>query len=263
MITNDGAWSADLTAWALAMQRADLSPDTIRIRVYDVRRLARWAGGREPWTLTGDELCDYLRGHRWARETARGARSSLRAFWRWGVGTGRTGVDAAALAAANGIDDPRRLRPGQVLAIPRGDAAARSARVTASRGEPEPAPLDAPEPEPEPEPRRVTVASGDTLGAIARREGVDAGALAAANGIRNPRSLRPGQVLELPRAGGRTARAAAAPRTYTVRSGDTLYSIAQRHGVTSSAIAELNGLRDRHKLSIGQRLRLPAADGPG
>jgi membrane-bound lytic murein transglycosylase D len=165
----------------------------------------------------------------------------------------REGVDAGALAAANGIRDPRSLRPGQVLALP-GDGA--------PPAEP-PASASAPEPEPEPEPERVKVASGDTLSSIARRAGVDAKALAAANGIRNPRSLRPGQLLELPPTGGRTARAAAAPRTYTVRSGDTLYSIAQRHGVTPSAIADLNGLRDRHKLSIGQRLRLPAADRPG
>jgi LysM repeat protein len=48
-----------------------------------------------------------------------------------------------------------------------------------------------------------------------------------------------------------------------VRSGDTLFSIAQRHGVTPAAIADLNGLRDRHKLSIGQRLRLPATEQPG
>lgn len=96
MITNEGTWGADLSEWALAMARANLSPDTIRLRVYDVRRLGRWVGGRDPWTLTADELCDYVRGHRWSPETARGARSSLRAFWRWGVGTGRTDVDAAA-----------------------------------------------------------------------------------------------------------------------------------------------------------------------
>lgn len=103
-----GAWGAELAAWALAMERANLSPDTIRIRLYDVRRLARWAGWRAPWSLTDGELCDYLLSHRWARETARGCRSSLRAFWRWGVGTGRTEVDAAA-----GLPNiaPERPRP--------------------------------------------------------------------------------------------------------------------------------------------------------
>jgi N-acetylmuramoyl-L-alanine amidase len=157
----------------------------------------------------------------------------------------REGLDAGALAAANGIRDPRGLRPGQVLVLP-GDGS----------GAPE-----APAAAPAPEPKRVKVASGDTLGSIAQRAGVDAKALAAANGIRDPRSLRPGQVLELPGPGAPMPRATAAPRTYTVRSGDTLYSIAQRHGVTPAAIADLNGLRDRHKLSVGQRLRLPLQDG--
>lgn len=240
----------------------------------------------------------------------------------------RAGIDVATLAAANGIDDPRSLRPGQVLAVPRGDGPIEPAPSTAEREAPEPVPEAAPAPEtpaprqvtvasgdtlgaiarragvdaralaatndigdprslrpgqvlvlpgdavrageppastpaPEPEPERVKVASGDTLSSIARRAGVDPKALASVNGIRNPRSLRAGQVLELPRAGGPTARAPATPRTYTVRSGDTLFSIAQRHGVTPAAIADLNGLRDRHKLSIGQRLRLPPTEQPG
>jgi LysM repeat protein len=73
-------------------------------------------------------------------------------------------------------------------------------------------------------------------------------------------------VLELP-PGARVAAAAPAPappvRFYTVRSGDTLYSIASRHGISVAALAELNGLRNRHRLSIGQRLRLPAAPDRG
>jgi membrane-bound lytic murein transglycosylase D len=153
----------------------------------------------------------------------------------------RHGVEVAALAAVNGIDDPRRLRPGRLLELPAG-----ATRVAPPARPPAPA-----------RPARVKVARGDTLSSIARRTGVDPKALAAANGIRDPRSLRPGQLLELPAGDGAGARTAAAPRTYTVRSGDTLYSIAQRHGVTPAAIAARNGLRNRHKLSVGQRLELP------
>jgi len=43
---------------------------------------------------------------------------------------------------------------------------------------------------------------------------------------------------------------------YTVRPGDTLYSIASRHGLRVDDIVRVNGLRTR-KLSVGQRLRLP------
>jgi peptidoglycan lytic transglycosylase D len=164
----------------------------------------------------------------------------------------RFGVGVDALAEANGRPDPRRLRPGQVLEVPGGEgapAAAASAETRAPAAEPEPAPA--------PAPRSYTIASGDTLGAIGRRFGVDPQRLAAANGIRDPRRLHPGQALEIPGASAPADAAPAAPRIYTVRSGDTLFSIAQRHGVTVTELAELNGLHDRHHLSIGQRLRLP------
>jgi membrane-bound lytic murein transglycosylase D len=147
------------------------------------------------------------------------------------------GVAARELAAANGVDDPRRLRPGQVLEIPAHGSAPASGTALASR--------------PAPAPERYRVRAGDTLGAIARRTGTSASSLAAANGIDDPRSLKPGQVLVLP------GNAAAEERSYVVRAGDTLYSISARHGVPVSDLARRNGLRDRHKLSIGQRLQLP------
>jgi len=48
---------------------------------------------------------------------------------------------------------------------------------------------------------------------------------------------------------------------YTVRRGDTLSTIARRFGVRQSELVALNGLRSRHYLRIGQRLRLPGGDG--
>jgi LysM repeat protein len=148
------------------------------------------------------------------------------------------GVAAEDLAAVNGIRDPRRLRPGQVLEIPAEGSA--PAAVTAKAAAPPP------------EPERYRVRAGDTLGSIARRTGVSERSLASLNGIDDPRRLRPGQLLVLP--GGAAAEES---RYYTVRAGDTLYSIATRHGVRVADLARRNGLRDRHKLSIGQRLELP------
>lgn len=52
--------------------------------------------------------------------------------------------------------------------------------------------------------------------------------------------------------------------TYTVRSGDTLYSIAFRYGLDHRAVARWNGLGDASLIYPGQRLRLtapPAAAG--
>lgn len=52
----------------------------------------------------------------------------------------------------------------------------------------------------------------------------------------------------------------AAPRTYTVKQGDTLSSIAARHGVSTSSLISQNGLAaNPNALRIGQVLRIPAA----
>ena len=51
------------------------------------------------------------------------------------------------------------------------------------------------------------------------------------------------------------------PRTYTVRSGDTLYRIATRFGVTVDALSKQNKLKPKEPLSVGRRLTIPAASG--
>jgi lipoprotein NlpD len=43
---------------------------------------------------------------------------------------------------------------------------------------------------------------------------------------------------------------------YTVKRGDTLYSIAQDHGVDQREVAQWNGLDDPTRLSVGQQLRV-------
>ncbi|MEU5323018.1 peptidoglycan-binding protein [Streptomyces sp. NPDC021056] len=50
--------------------------------------------------------------------------------------------------------------------------------------------------------------------------------------------------------------------TYTVRKGDTLYSIAQAHDTTVAKLVSLNGLRDADDLDVGQELKLPGATAP-
>ncbi len=46
---------------------------------------------------------------------------------------------------------------------------------------------------------------------------------------------------------------------YTVKSGDTLSSIARRFDVTAAAIAQVNKLTDPDHLTLGQRLTIPPA----
>lgn len=45
--------------------------------------------------------------------------------------------------------------------------------------------------------------------------------------------------------------------TYVVQAGDTMYSIAQRFGVTVDAIAESNGISDPSNITVGQGLIIP------
>jgi len=51
-------------------------------------------------------------------------------------------------------------------------------------------------------------------------------------------------------------------KTYRVRSGDTLSTIAQRHDITVATLASLNGLSQRASVKTGQTLQLPAAPQP-
>jgi LysM repeat protein len=53
------------------------------------------------------------------------------------------------------------------------------------------------------------------------------------------------------------ATATAPGRTYRVRSGDTLFAIAQRFGTTVRAIQELNNIDDPSRLHVGQVLLIP------
>jgi LysM repeat protein len=44
---------------------------------------------------------------------------------------------------------------------------------------------------------------------------------------------------------------------YTVAPGDTLASIARRHGTSIEALASMNNLENRNSLSVGQKLIIP------
>jgi LysM repeat protein len=107
-----------------------------------------------------------------------------------------------------------------------------------------------------------TVVQGDTLGKIAKRNNVTVKALEAANPGVVPTRLKVGQKLVIP-AGGKTAADTAAPAgetgviSYTVKSGDTLTSIAKRHNTTIKAIEAANGLTTT-KIKVGQKLKIPS-----
>ena len=103
----------------------------------------------------------------------------------------------------------------------------------------------------------VTVAPGDTLGAIAARNGTTVAAIAAANGIADPNRIVAGGRLTVPAGGG----APSAVGSYRVSRGDTLGSIAARHGTSVGALAALNGIGDPNRIVAGKVIRVPAGGG--
>ena len=111
-----------------------------------------------------------------------------------------------------------------------------------------------------------TVCRGDSLWAISRKFGVSQKTLLAANGLRSGKYLKVGQKLYIPDKGERLTTAArtraesahAELISYKVRSGDTVWGIASRHGVQASEILKANGLGAKHTLHIGQKLYIPS-----
>ena len=103
-------------------------------------------------------------------------------------------------------------------------------------------------------PTTYTVASGDSLWSIANRFGVTANDLKSANGLTS-NLLSVGQVLIIPKSGSIIPETPAY-NTYTVASGDSLWSIANRFGTTVDTIKTLNNLTS-NLLSVGQVLQIP------
>ncbi len=93
-----------------------------------------------------------------------------------------------------------------------------------------------------------TVMKGDTLYGIANKFGVSVDAIKKLNNLTS-NTLSIGKVLRIPDSTNNKL-------TYTVKSGDTLYSIARTYNTTVDEIKRLNNLTS-NTLSIGQTLILP------
>ncbi|WP_409300411.1 LysM peptidoglycan-binding domain-containing protein [Peribacillus sp. SCS-155] len=99
-----------------------------------------------------------------------------------------------------------------------------------------------------------TVQSGDTLWKIAQKLGVTTQAIIDANKLDPTKYLYVGQKLNIP-----VSSAAIQPNTtYTVVSGDTLWKISQKFGVSIQAIVDTNKLDPSKPINIGQKLIMPS-----
>ena len=145
----------------------------------------------------------------------------------------RYGVSIALLKMTNRIRT-NLIRPGQRLRIPSGAADA------------------------VPDTKIYTVKAGDTLSTIASRYGVSVVRLKRANRLSGD-SLRIGDRLEIPTqvTVSEAPKRVAKSRTHRVRSGESLYTIGKRYGVSVDRLKAANGLR-RNTIRVGQELVIPS-----
>lgn len=97
------------------------------------------------------------------------------------------------------------------------------------------------------------VQSGDTLSSIANKFGTSYQALASLNGISNPNYIYVGQVLKVKGTTSMTTTNSSS-RNCTVQPGDTLSSIANILGVSTSYLAQKNGINNPNLIYPGQLL---------
>jgi membrane-bound lytic murein transglycosylase D len=116
---------------------------------------------------------------------------------------------------------------------------------------------------------RYQVKSGDAISLLAKKYKTTSAIIREANGLPN-NSIRAGQYLMIPTstkdgsiyalsAKNRLAKTQAISRgqyklTYTVSSGDSLWTIASKHKVSHLSLAKWNGMGPRDTLRIGQKL---------
>ena len=116
------------------------------------------------------------------------------------------------------------------------------------------------------------VAKGDTLGSIAKTHHVSLKDLQAANPGVDSKHLKIKQKLTIPASSVPAASAPAAAavtgvvdstagETYTVKSGDSLTSIAKKHGTSIKALKAVNSLTTDH-IKVSQKLKLPVKAAP-
>ena len=142
-----------------------------------------------------------------------------------------------AILALNPGIDPNNLRVGQIICIP--------------EKSPQRCPAGSFE---------YTIRSGDTLFTIANRYNTTVNAILALNPGLDPNNLRVGMVICVPEE--KPQRCPAGSFEYTIRSGDTLFSIANRYNTTVNAILAINPGLDPNNLRVGMVICVPEGGTP-
>jgi len=105
--------------------------------------------------------------------------------------------------------------------------------------------------------KTYTVKSGDSVWAIANKSGISMATLVQLNNIKN-NFIYPGQVLKLGSTTTSTSNSnqgTSTSKTYTVKSGDSLWSIAQKNKLSITQLKQINNLHS-DLILVGQTLKL-------
>jgi len=152
----------------------------------------------------------------------------------------RYNVSVDALIAANPNVNPDNLMIGQQICIPVGTPPT-----------PPPPPSGCPAGT-----TPYTIRSGDTFFSLAQRFNTTVEAIQAANPGVNPNNLQIGQIICIPGTPPPSG-CPAGTTPYTIRSGDTFFSLAQRFNTTVEAIQAANPGVNPNNLQIGQIICIP------
>lgn len=98
-------WTEWIHAWASSMRAAGRSEETIKLRVYQIKRCAKQTGV-DPEVITTEELIDWLGNQGWDRATLRSYRSALRGFFTWATQTKRILENPALLIESTAVVAP-------------------------------------------------------------------------------------------------------------------------------------------------------------
>ncbi|HWM33710.1 MAG: LysM peptidoglycan-binding domain-containing protein [Actinomycetota bacterium] len=174
----------------------------------------------------------------------------------------RYGLSTASVLALNGLGWKSLIFPGQTLKLT-GAASTPAAPTSSTVGS---------------RPATYTIKRGDTISGIASRYGLSTATLLTLNGLSRTSIIYPGQSIKLsgssiaitpvssvtpappadpPSTPPTSAPAPVIDNTYTIKSGDTVTSIAARFGVTVDAILAANGLSRSSIIYAGRTLTIP------
>lgn len=112
------AWDALIIPWLAYLRSYDLSKATLKLRGYQLRRLAVSLPNEDPLTIDFDALTNWLGSKDWDASTRRSARSALRSFFGWLQLTGRR-TDNPTLGLRAGKAKIGKHRPADEMSVRR------------------------------------------------------------------------------------------------------------------------------------------------